>query len=101
MPVWTLRRRGAGPIGVVRSFVCWQISRFANEREIRRVLEDAFRGILKADGTIESDWSMTRVIEIGDRATGVPVLRELYEKMKASPAPVDLITLEGTGRRAA
>ena len=59
----------------------------------KKGLEDAFRGILKAGGTIESDWPMTRVIEIGDRATGVSVLRELYEKMKASPAPVDLDAL--------
>lgn len=56
-------------------------------------LEDAFRAILKAGGTIESDWPLTRALETGDQATGVPVLRELYDRMKASAAPVDLNAL--------
>lgn len=56
----------------------------------KKGLEDALRAILKAGGTIESDWPLARALEIGDRATGVPVLRELYDKMKANPAPVDL-----------
>lgn len=59
----------------------------------KKGLEDALRAILKAGGTIESDWPLTRTLEIGDRGTGVPVLRELYEKMKATPAPVDLSAL--------
>ena len=56
-------------------------------------LEDALRAILKAGGTIESDWPLARTLEIGDRGTGVPVLRELYDKMKGAPAPVDLSAL--------
>jgi hypothetical protein len=59
----------------------------------KKGLEDALRSILKAGGTIESEWPLTRALEIGDRATGVTVLRELYDKMKASPAPVDLDAL--------
>jgi hypothetical protein len=68
----------------------------------KKGLEDALRAILKAGGTIESDWPLTRTLEIGDQGTGVPVLRELYEKMKANPAPVDLSALWkelGVGRR--
>lgn len=53
-------------------------------------LEDALRAILKQGGTIEADWDLSRVLEIGDRATGVPVLRELYNKMSAIPQPTDL-----------
>ena len=53
-------------------------------------LEDALRGILEAGGTIASDWDIERVLETGDRATGVPVLRELYSEMRASPHPVNL-----------
>ena len=56
-------------------------------------LEDALRAILNAGGTVDSDWPLTRALEIGDRATGFPVLRELYDKMKAAPAPVDLKAL--------
>jgi hypothetical protein len=59
----------------------------------KKGLEDALRAILKAGGTIESDWPILRTLEIGDRGTGVPVLRELYDKMKAAPAPVDLTAL--------
>jgi hypothetical protein len=59
----------------------------------KKGLEDALRAILKAGGTIESDWPISRTIEIGDRGTGVPVLRELYDKMKGAPAPVDLASL--------
>ncbi len=56
-------------------------------------LEDALRAVLNAGGTIESDWPLARALEIGDRATGVPVLRELYDKMKDAPVPVDLPAL--------
>ena len=59
----------------------------------KKGLEDALRAVLKAGGTIESEWPLTRTLEIGDRATGVAVLRELYDKMKARPAPVDLDAL--------
>jgi hypothetical protein len=59
----------------------------------KKGLEDALRAILKAGGTIESDWPLPRTLEIGDRAIGGAVLRELYEKMKASPAPVALDAL--------
>lgn len=55
--------------------------------------EHALRAIVAAGGTIESEWKLARVIEIGDDATGVPVLRELYDRMKAAPAPVDLDAL--------
>jgi hypothetical protein len=53
-------------------------------------LEDALRAILAAGGTIESDWPLSKALRIGDDAIGVAALSELYEKMKAEPAPVDL-----------
>jgi hypothetical protein len=58
-----------------------------------RGLEDALRAIVRAGGTIESDWPLEDAFRLGDKATGVPVLIELYEKMKAAPAPVDLASL--------
>jgi hypothetical protein len=51
------------------------------------------RAIVKAGGTIETEWEITRAFGIGDRAVGVPVLRELYDKMKSTPTPVDLDAL--------
>ena len=59
----------------------------------RRGFEHALRAIVRAGGTIEASWKIERAIEIGDRATGVPVLRDLYEKMRAAPAPTDLDAL--------
>jgi hypothetical protein len=59
----------------------------------KKGLEDAVRAIVKAGGTIDSNWPLTRALETGDRGTGVPVLRELYNKMKSAPAPVDLSAL--------
>lgn len=56
-------------------------------------LEHALRAILEAGGTIESDWHLAKALRIGDDATGVSVLNELYEKMKAAPVPVDLQAL--------
>jgi hypothetical protein len=59
----------------------------------RKGLEDALRAIVAAGGNIESQWPVIKTLRIGDDATGVPVLSELYEKMKASPSPVDLNAL--------
>ena len=55
----------------------------------RKGLEDALRAVL-AQGNIESEWSLERAIEVGDRATGTKVLHDLYEQMKATPVTVDL-----------
>jgi hypothetical protein len=55
-------------------------------------LEDALRAVL-AQGNIQSDWSIERALAVGDQATGVPVLHELYEQMKATPVTVDLDAL--------
>jgi hypothetical protein len=53
-------------------------------------LEDALRAINRAGGTIDADWPLERAFEIGDKATGVKTLMELYEKMRSAPVMVDL-----------
>jgi hypothetical protein len=69
---------------------------FLADVEIRRQthnqqgLQDALRGILNAGGDIRQDWSLEEALKAGDRATGVPVLTELYAKMKDQPMDVDL-----------
>ena len=55
-----------------------------------RSLDDALRGIVAAGGSIVVRWELSRALAEGDRATGVPVLRELHERMGSSPAGVDL-----------
>jgi len=55
----------------------------------RRGLQHALRAILDA-GNTETSTALTPLLVIGDRAVGVPVLTELYERMKDRPAPADL-----------
>ncbi|MGH8456590.1 MAG: hypothetical protein ACRETW_03515 [Stenotrophobium sp.] len=50
-------------------------------------LRDALRGVLVADGDIREDWPVSRVLAAGDQAVGVPVLTELYRRMKDAPGP--------------
>jgi len=52
-------------------------------------LEDALRAVL-AEGNIQSEWPLDRAIGVADKATGVPVLHDLYDQMKATPVTVDL-----------
>jgi hypothetical protein len=59
----------------------------------RKGLDDALRGILAAGGDIRQDWPLEKALDTGDQATGVSVLRPLYEKMKDQPYDVDLPAL--------
>jgi hypothetical protein len=61
--------------------------------ENRKGLEHALRAIRAAGGTIEVEWPIDKAIAIGDRSTGVPVLREIYDEMKGTPVTVPLDTL--------
>jgi hypothetical protein len=60
--------------------------RTANQRGLR----DALRGIVSAGGSMQEHWPLTRAFEAGDQATGVPVLTELYTRMKDAPVSVNL-----------
>jgi hypothetical protein len=60
-----------------------------------RSLDDALRGILAAGGDISVRWDIARALDAGDHATGVPVLSELYARMKDAPVDVDLDALFG------
>ncbi len=52
-------------------------------------LQDALRGIAKS-GSMLDDWPLTRALEVGDNAIGVPILIELYDKMKDAPMDPNL-----------
>lgn len=56
-------------------------------------LQDALRAINRDGGTIEADWPLERVIEVGDKATHGKVLVELYSQMASKPVSVDLLDL--------
>ena len=61
--------------------------------ETKRGLEDGMRGILKAGGSIASEWTLAQALETADHAAGVSVLQELYSKMRSSPMAPNLETL--------
>lgn len=56
-------------------------------------LQDALRAINAAGGSIEESWELRRAFKVGDAATGVPVLTELYERMRAAPVDTELPAL--------
>jgi hypothetical protein len=56
----------------------------------RKGLQDALRAVVAAGGTIDKEWPISRVLAIGDQATGTTVLADLYAKSSKSPSPVDL-----------
>jgi hypothetical protein len=56
----------------------------------RKGLQHAMRGILEAAGNITEDWTVERVVEAGDRATGTTVLADLYARMRATAVGTDL-----------
>jgi hypothetical protein len=59
----------------------------------RLSLQDALRGILKDGYSMHADTNVMQIFESGDRATGIPVLVPLYDKMRADPYPIDLEAL--------
>ncbi len=59
----------------------------------RYSFDDALRGIIASGGNITVAWSIERALDAGDRAVGVPVLRELYAKMADRPVRVELANL--------
>jgi hypothetical protein len=59
----------------------------------RRSIDDALRAVLAGGGNVAQRWDVEQVIAAGDLATGVPVLRELYARLSAAPAAVDLAAL--------
>lgn len=59
----------------------------------RKGLQDAFRAINAASLGNESQWTMDRLVAVGDRATGTDVLATLYAEMKDQPVEVDINAL--------
>jgi hypothetical protein len=56
----------------------------------RRAADDVLRACLDAGGDGSRHWSMARVIETGDRATGTRVLADLYARLAERREDVDL-----------
>jgi hypothetical protein len=61
--------------------------------EGKKSLRDSFAGIVEELHGITNDSDMDHVIAAADKASGVPVFRELYDRMAHHPEPVDLKAL--------
>jgi hypothetical protein len=61
--------------------------------ENRKGLQDALRAIVASGGTIDKEWPLLKVLEIGDKATGTTVLVDMYNQWKDKPTTVDLESL--------
>jgi hypothetical protein len=53
-------------------------------------LQDALRAIVAAGGTIEKEWPLSQLLQIGDSATGTTVLIDMYKQWKNSPVRLNL-----------
>ena len=48
--------------------------------ENRKGLQDALLAIVASGGTIDEEWPLLKVLEIGDKATGTTVLVDMYNQ---------------------
>lgn len=53
-------------------------------------LRDAMRAVLRQSGGVAFEWSIDRVMKVGDEATGTTVMQDLYAQMKDKPVSPDL-----------
>jgi hypothetical protein len=58
-----------------------------------KALDDALRGIQAAGGSIAVRWDLDRLLETGDRAVGLTVLRDLHQRLGLTPEKTDLPAL--------
>jgi hypothetical protein len=53
-------------------------------------LQQAMQGINAAGGTHDQEWPIEKILSVADKATGVKVMSELYQKMGNTPYDPDL-----------
>ena len=59
----------------------------------KKSLDDAVRAIWSQGGDGSADWTAEKVLQQGDRATGLKVLEELHQRMGNKPVETDLPAL--------
>jgi predicted metalloprotease with PDZ domain len=58
-----------------------------------RSLDDALRAVIATGGNVETMWPFAQVLEVGDRATGTTVMREVYDELGPARRDVDVHAL--------
>ncbi|HLZ97337.1 MAG TPA: hypothetical protein VKP66_05270 [Steroidobacteraceae bacterium] len=56
-------------------------------------VNDALRAINRSSGGVAANWSVEKLLAVGDRATGTDELTRLYAEMKSTPVTTDLPSL--------
>jgi hypothetical protein len=64
--------------------------RIRDQTHQRKTLADAVRAVLAAGGDGSVTWDISRVIAIGDRATGTTAMKDLHDELGPKPVKVDL-----------
>jgi predicted metalloprotease with PDZ domain len=59
----------------------------------RHSVDDVIRAILDAGGDGGAEWSLDKVLEMGRKATGTTVLKDLHDELGPKPGEVDLPAL--------
>ena len=68
----------------------WFAADMAIRRETKKTLLDAIHAILVKGGDARETWSMKKVLSVGDKAIGKPILRRMYDQMAVHPGAPDL-----------
>jgi predicted metalloprotease with PDZ domain len=55
--------------------------------------DDALRAVVATGATVAVSWGVTRFLQVGDAATGQPVLEELFARYAQAPGTIDLPAL--------
>jgi predicted metalloprotease with PDZ domain len=55
----------------------------------RKSVDDVVKTILAAGGDGSQEWSMQRVLDVGDTATGTHVMHDVYDMLALQPKAVD------------
>ena len=66
---------------------------FRKQTGNKKGLQDAMRGVIAANGSLQNDWPIERVLAVADKAGGATVLSELYQSLRATPGDQDLDAL--------
>lgn len=77
--------------------------RIREQTDGQKTLRDALRGIAAGGYDITQSADIRAVLQVADQATGVNVLLELYDEMRAAPLPTEIDSLWanlGVARRA-
>jgi predicted metalloprotease with PDZ domain len=67
--------------------------RVREETHNARSLDDVLRAVVATGADVEAHWDVTRLLDVGDAATGTHVLHAVYRELGLAPGTVDLPAL--------